>query len=117
MKELVKYLVSLIVTQGAGSGEPLRLLPLQKAFVNGAFYTEGDGALSVGRGNGKTTLTAGIACASLDGPLVRPRAETVIVASSFQQARIGFAHVLAFLGERHDLTNSRFADLTAPKPS
>ena len=107
MKELVKYLESLIVTHGAGSGEPLRLLPWQKAFVNGAFSTEGDGALSVGHGNGKTTLTAGIACASLDGPLVRPRAETVIVASSFQQARIGFAHVLAFLGERHDLTNSR----------
>ena len=30
-----------------------------------------------------------------------PRGETVIVASAFDQARIGFGHVLAFLRERH----------------
>ena len=59
-------------------------------------------ALSIGRGNGKTTLLAGIAAATLDGPLAVPRGETVIVASSFEQARIGFEHVLAFMGEKLD---------------
>ena len=54
-------------------------------------------ALSVARANGKTSLTAGIAAATLDGPLVVPRGETVIVASSFEQARIAFEHVRAFM--------------------
>ena len=47
-------------------------------------------ALSVARGNGKTALLSGIAAATLDGPLAVPRGETVIVASSFEQARIAF---------------------------
>lgn len=59
-------------------------------------------ALSVGRGNGKTALLSGIAAATLDGPLAVSRGETVIVASSFEQARIAFEHVVAFLGEKLD---------------
>ena len=55
--------------------------------------------LSVARGNGKTALLSGIAAATLDGPLAVPRGEAVIVASSFEQARIAFEHVLAFMGE------------------
>ena len=56
--------------------------------------------LSVGRGNGKTALCAGIAAAALDGPLAKPRAETLLVASSLAQARIGFDHVRAFMGDK-----------------
>ena len=41
-------------------------------------------ALSVARANGKTALTAGIAAATLDGPLVVPRGETVIVAGTVE---------------------------------
>ena len=55
------------------------------------------------RGNGKTGLLSAVACATLDGPLMVPRGETVIVASSFEQARIAFEHVLAFMGDKlHD---------------
>ena len=54
-------------------------------------------SLSVGRGNGKSTLLAAAAAATVDGPLVQARAETVVVASSFAQSRIIFEHVLAFL--------------------
>ena len=60
-------------------------------------------ALSVARGNGKTALLSGIAAATLDGPLAVPRGETVIAASSFEQARIVFEHVVAFMGDKlHD---------------
>ena len=52
------------------------------------------------RGNGKTALLSGIAAATLDGPLAVPRGETVIVASSFEQARIAFEHVVAFMGDK-----------------
>ena len=57
-------------------------------------------ALSVGRANGKTTICSALAVAALDGPLAEPRGETIIVASSFDQARIAFEHVLGFMGER-----------------
>ena len=69
---------------------------MRGAFAPGA----GTAALSVARGNGKTALVAGVAAAALDGPLVVPRGETVIVASSFAQACIAFDHVVAFMGSK-----------------
>lgn len=100
MKELVAYLQGLTVTQGRMAGEALTVLPWQGRFLEGVFA---DGvqsaALSVARGNGKTALLSGVACAALDGPLAVPRGETVIVASSFEQARIAFEHVMAFKGD------------------
>ena len=56
-------------------------------------------ALSVARGNGKSTLVAAIAVQALLGALQARRADVICVASSFQQARIVFDHILAFLGE------------------
>ena len=44
---------------------------------------------------------AGLGAAAVDGPLAVPRAETLLVASSFEQGRISFEHILAFLRERH----------------
>lgn len=97
---LIKYLSGLEVSQGEGVGESLKLLPWERRFIHGAFKTDGDAALSVARGNGKTTLLAGVASAFIDGPLRQRRAEVVIAASSFAQARISFDHVRAFLGEK-----------------
>ena len=101
MHEIERYLAGLTITQGRAAGQPFRVLPWQRRFINGAFA---DGiqsaALSVGRGNGKTALLSGIAAATLDGPLRYPRGETLIVASSFSQARICFEHVLAFMGDQ-----------------
>ena len=98
---LLTYLSGLEVSQGRLSGEALTVFPWQRRFIRGAFR-EGvtTAALSVARANGKTTLVAGIAAATLDGPLTVPRSETVLVASSFEQARIGFEHVLAFMGDK-----------------
>ena len=98
--DVIQYLESLCITQGQGAGAPWKLLPFQKRFVRAALAPGvSESALSVGRGNGKTTLVSGLAAAALDGPLVVPRGEAVIVASSFDQARIDFEHVLAFLAE------------------
>ena len=106
--KLLKYLETLTITQGEGIGEPFKLLPWERRFIRGAFSTDGDAALSEGRGNGKTTLVAGIGAAALDGPLVVPRAETVITASSFAQGKIAYAHVIAFLEAKgHDLSDRK----------
>ena len=100
-KALIEYLSSLTVSQGRLAGQPFRVLPWQARFVQGAFRPGIQStAISVARGNGKTALLSGIAAATLDGPLAVPRGETVIVASSFEQARIAFEHVIAFMGDR-----------------
>ena len=98
-RDLIEYLSSLTVTQGRLAGQAFDVLPWQSRFVRGAFAPGVQAAaLSVARGNGKTALLSGIAAATLDGPLAVPRGETVIVASSFEQARIAFEHVIAFMG-------------------
>ena len=96
---LVDYISALTITQGAGAGQPIRLLPWQRRFLRGAFAVDGDAALSISRGSGKTTLVSAIACAAVDGPLRQPRAEVVCVASSFAQGKLIFEHVIAFLNE------------------
>ena len=101
---LIEYLGGLTVTQGRKAGRLFDVLPWERRFVRGAFRPDvSEAALSIARGNGKTTLTAGIGAAAVDGPLAVPRGDAVVVASSFEQARICFEHVLAFLSERHDL--------------
>ena len=108
MNDLIKYVADLEITQGRLAGEYFRPLPWQKLFMRGAFGPNvATAALSVGRGNGKTALLSGIACATLDGPLTVPRGETLIVASTFEQARIAFEHVVAFMGPSVSLTGTR----------
>ena len=98
MKALFDHIEGLYITQGRLSGQAFVVLPWQRQFVRGAFAQDvQSAALSVARGNGKTALLSGIAAATLDGPLAVPRGETVIVASSFEQARIAFEHVTAFM--------------------
>ena len=101
--DLIEYMGGLTVTQGAGAGGPLRLLPWERRFIRGAFRPGiAEAALSVGRGNGKTTLLAGCACAALDGPLREPYGQVTIVAANFEQGRILGEHVRAFLGDKLD---------------
>ena len=98
---LIDYLGGLTITQGAGAGGPFNLLRWQRRFIRGAFRPGvSEAALSVGRGNGKTTLLAACACAAIDGPLREPYGQVTIVAASFEQGRILGEHVRAFLGEK-----------------
>lgn len=99
-KAVADYISSLTIGQGRHAGEPFKLLGWQRRFLSGAFGQPDDAALSMGRGVGKTTFCAGISCAAVavDGPLVEPMAETLLVASSFDQGLIAFRHMLHFLG-------------------
>lgn len=97
MGKIHDYISQLTITQGEGAGEPFRILPWQDKFVGKAFNAKGEAALSIARGNGKTTLVAALACAALDGPLVQPHAQVIIVAPSFQQGLICFRHAKAFI--------------------
>ena len=109
MPDLVKYLASLVLTGGDRDGERFTVLPWEQRFVRGAFRAPGPAALSVARGNGKSALVAGIAAAVVDpaGPLHGTRREVVCVASSFDQSRVIFEDVLAFLRAEHNLADRR----------
>ena len=98
-RALGRYIESLRIGQGRYAGQPFRLLGWQRKFLRGAFGQDADAALSMGRGGGKTVLVSAIACAAVDvdGPLVAPMAETLVVGSSFEQGLIGFRHMLHFL--------------------
>ena len=57
MSHLTDFLQTLTVSQGRRAGEALTVLPWQRKFVAGAFAPgRTTAALSVARGNGKTTL-------------------------------------------------------------
>ena len=102
---IAAYLAGLTISQGRHAGNLFEVLPWQRRFLRGAFAPGiGEAALSLGRGGGKSTLIAGIACAALDtdGPLMAPNAEVVIVASSHTQGQIVFRHVLRFLADGID---------------
>ena len=109
-RRLIDYLGGLTLAGGDHDGAPFTVLPWEARFVRGAFAVSGPAALSVGRGNGKSAFVAGIAAAVVDpdGPLHGPRRECVCVASSFDQSRIIFEDVLAFLqGRGFDLDDRK----------
>ncbi len=96
-RELQAYIGGLIVPSGRHAGQPFDVLPFQRRFLAGAFGQPDDAALSIARGNGKTTLCAGLLAAALYGPLAQPNGESVLVASSFEQALIGYRVLKAFM--------------------
>ena len=98
---VVQHIEGFRVSQGRLAGSRFQVWPWEKRFIFGTFRDGvGTAGLSIGRGNGKTTLLSAVAVATVPpGPLWVPRGETLIVASSFEQARVSFEHCLAFLAD------------------
>ena len=95
---LIDWISRLKVTQGRRAGEPFEILDWQAEFLECSLAPRVfDSALSMARGNGKSTFSAAVLCACLIGPLRQPRGEVVLVASSFSQARVVYEHVLHFM--------------------
>ena len=106
---VIEHIRTLTVTQGQGAGLPFEVFPWESDFVSGALAPGVDvAALTIARGNGKTTFCAAIAHAALCGPLAVERGETVVVASSFEQARLTFDHVCSFIGYENLKDRSRY---------
>ncbi len=99
-KRVGRFIAGLEIGQGALSGERFEVLRWQRKFLRGAL-SDGvvESALSVARGNGKSTLISAIACAALEGPLAVPESEILVVASSHEQGGVIFRHVQRFLAE------------------
>lgn len=91
----IKFLEKLKVPEGPRAGKSLRLAPFQKQFIRGALADDVSiAALSVGRGNAKTALSAGLGLAALLGKIDRqPRREIVIGAKTRDQGSIAWRYV------------------------
>ena len=94
---IMKSMENRIVSEGRFAGDKFTLLEWQVKVVTG-MMAERKVGISMGRGNGKTTFLANLACEVLDGELVLPRGQVNSTASSLDQGRTMFGHVLYFLG-------------------
>jgi phage terminase large subunit-like protein len=95
----IRFLETLAIPEGPKAGELIKLAPFQKKFVRGALADDVNVAvLSIGRGNAKTALSAGIALGASMGKWdEQPRRETLIAARTRDQARIAFDFVVGFM--------------------
>lgn len=101
---VIRFIESLPCTKGYGAGEPIRLLPFQRDWIE-AVYAEGDDGLrlvrtallSAARGNGKTVLIAGLCLAHLVGPEAEARGEVYSAAATRDQAALIFAELEAWI--------------------
>ena len=105
LTKLTNYIEDLKIEQGRYAGQSFTLHSWQRRFLRGFMSKSGDCAASLARGGGKTTFIAALGAAFLDGPLHEPQSECLIVASSFDQGLIDFRHVMAFMSQRHDLSD------------
>ncbi|MFN6976549.1 MAG: terminase TerL endonuclease subunit [Gemmobacter sp.] len=94
----VAFLESLRVPEGPRAGELVALAPFQKRFVSGALADDTHAAvLSIGRGNGKSAISAGLALAALVGVIdAQPRREIVIAARTRDQGKIAWDFAAGF---------------------
>lgn len=95
----LRFLPKLIVPEGRTAGKPLKLASYQKDFVRGAFAKGvAAGCLSIGRGNAKTALSAGIALGHLVGEIApQPKREIIFAARNRDQAKIAFGFLVGFI--------------------
>lgn len=97
----VQFLGLLHIPEGKRAGKPLKLADFQRKFVKGALARKVMvGVLSIGRGNAKTALSAGLALAELVGALEerpQPKREIIIAARNRDQARTAFNFLLGYI--------------------
>lgn len=110
---IIDAVEGLTVSQGPMAGQPVRLAGFQRQFIEGAFA---DGVniacLSVGRGNGKTAVSAALAVTHLLGQWGgQPQREVVVAARTRDQAATCFNFCRSFIGEREDVKVRRGAAL------
>ena len=112
-----QFLQSLRIPEGPNAGDPVKLAPFQRQFVKGALDEAVNVAvLSIGRGNAKTALSAGIALGALLGEWDdQPRREILIAARTRDQARIAWDFVQGFAQSLPDDVQKRLTFRRSPR--
>jgi phage terminase large subunit-like protein len=95
----IRFLQTLKIPEGPSAGKPLKLASFQKQFIRGALAKGVSVAcLSIGRGNAKTALSAGLGLGALLGELgdTQPRREIIVAARTRDQGAIAYQFALGF---------------------
>ena len=95
----LRFLPKLIVPEGRLAGKRVKVARYQKQFVRGAFAKGVNvGLLSIGRGNAKTALAAGLSLGHLMGEIApQPKREIIFAARNRDQAKTAFAFLVGFI--------------------
>ena len=91
VEKIIGFLEFLPITKGKLTGKKLKLLPVQRQFIEDVYGAKGRvqiGVFSAPRGNGKTGLTAGLTLCHLLGPEAEFRGECYSAAIDRQQAAL-----------------------------
>jgi len=112
-----RFLQALEIPEGPKAGQRLKLAPFQRSFVRGALAPSVQtGVLSIGRGNAKTALSAGLALGALVGAWdAQPRREILVAAKTRDQARIAWDFAAAFARSLDEDTQRRLTFRRSPR--
>lgn len=98
----IRFLKTLQIAEGRSAGRRLRLAKYQPDFIKGA-YSKGTSIarLSIGRGNGKTAISAGLSLAHLMSEVApQPKREILFASRNRDQSKIVFGFLVGFI-ENH----------------
>ncbi|SEL66484.1 Phage terminase-like protein, large subunit, contains N-terminal HTH domain [Roseivivax marinus] len=111
------FLHGLAIPEGPNAGKPVQLAPFQSHFIEGALASDTAAAvLSIGRGNGKSAITAGLALGGLLGVWDRqPRREIIAAARTRDQGRIIWDFVAGFAASLPSELRRRLIYRRAPR--
>lgn len=106
----IAFLETLKIPEGPKAGQRLRLAGFQRAFVRGALDPANMVAvLSIGRGNAKTALSAGLALGAVMGEWdSQPRREILLAARNRDQAKTAFGFIVGFVERLPKAKRERF---------
>jgi len=113
----IRFLETLRIPEGPKAGKQLRLAPFQKRFVEGALAKPIDVAvLSVGRGNAKSAIAAGLALGALIGIWdEQPRRDVIIAARTRDQAKVAWNFAEGFARSLPDDIQARLKFRRSPR--
>lgn len=108
----IEFLGLLRIPEGKKAGKPLKLAEFQRKFVKGALAKKiMVGVLSIGRGNAKTALSAGLALGELVGALEekpQPKREIIFAARNRDQAKTAFQFLVGYIQGLPDVDQALF---------
>lgn len=112
-----RFLQSLAIPEGPKAGHKVKLAPFQKQFIQGALDPAiSTAVLSIGRGNAKTALSAGVALGALLGTWDdQPRREILIAARTRDQASIAWQFVAGFARSLPEDVQARLTFKRSPR--
>lgn len=107
-EDAIRAIEALAVSQGPRAGERVRLAEFQREFIRGLLAPGVDvGCLSVGRGGGKTALSAALAITHLAGHWgAQPQREIAIAARTRDQSAIAFNFARSFAERMPELAGN-----------